>query len=459
MRFARPNWIDSLAFRIVLAHLLGSVLSLGLVAAVLMSVLGQPLMAERGVAMTDLVKALRFDGNGRPVAVAHSEQFAWMYESMGTEVTYRVLDAAGAVVLAPGTDCSPLTTSTTEGLFETTLSGVALRGRTVAVEQGGQRWLVQFAASQRLNDRLRNDLWLPLVGSGALVGGGVLLVVLSVVTSLTLARLLRPLVNTSAQVARITPEALGARLDEVHVPSEIRPLVHSFNGALERLERGFELQQEFLATAAHELKTPVALIGAQLEAEPTLKHRATLMRDLQRMARQVQQLLILTETREAQNFRFGSVDAQSLLDETGSYLQRLADAAGVDLAMQVPPGLSPWWGDHGALFTLLKNLVENAIQHAPRDSVVRVLALPDGLCVSDEGPGVAEADLPKLFTRFWRGAERRNEGAGLGLSICQQIAEAHGGTLTAHRGAPGLRVCLRLPTHRGNASQCPSTPR
>jgi two-component system sensor histidine kinase QseC len=458
MQFAKPRWIDSLAFRVVLAHLLGSVLSLGLVAAVLMSVLGQPLMAERSVAMANLVKALRFDGNGRPVDVAHSEQFAWMYESMGTEVTYRVLDDAGAVVLAPGSDRRPLTASTAEGMFETNLDGVALRGRTVVVEQGGRRWLVQFAASQRLNDRLRNDLWLPLVGSGALVGGSVLLVVVSVLTSITLASLLKPLVNTSAQVARITPESLGARLDETHVPSEIRPLVHSFNDALERLERGFELQQEFLATAAHELKTPVALISAQLEAEPDLKHRATLLRDVQRMARQVQQLLILTETREAQNYRFGSVDAQALLDEIGSYLQRLADAAGVDLALQVPSGLPPCWGDHGALFTLLKNLVENAIQHAPRDTVVRVQALHDGFCVSDEGPGVAEADLPKLFARFWRGAERRNEGAGLGLSICHQITQAHGGTLTAHRGAPGLRVCLLLPGCKGLASPPLSTP-
>jgi signal transduction histidine kinase len=97
------------------------------------------------------------------------------------------------------------------------------------------------------------------------------------------------------------------------------------------------------------------------------------------------------------------------------------------------------------LFTLLKNLVENAIQHAPRNTVVRVQATHDGLCVSDAGPGVAAEDLPKLFARFWRGDTRRNDGAGLGLSICRQIAEVHGGTLTAHRGAPGLRVCLHLP--------------
>lgn len=121
-----------------------------------------------------------------------------------------------------------------------------------------------------------------------------------------------------------------------------------FNSALDRLKRGFELQQEFLATAAHELKTPLALIGAQLEAEPNLRSRATLFRDVQRVGRQVQQLLILTESREAQNYRFGSVQPRALLDEIGSYLQPLADAAGVDLAFQASLDLPPRRADNGA---------------------------------------------------------------------------------------------------------------
>ena len=444
MRCVRPGWIDSLSFRVVLAHLLSSVISLGLVGLFLISVLGQPLMSERSMAMADLVQSLKFDAAGRPVDVAHSAQFAWMYRSMGAEVTYRILDGDGKVVLAAGADRRPLTTSTAEGMFTTRLDEVAMRGRTVAVEHDGHRWLVQFAASQRLNDRLRNDLWLPLVGSGALVGVAVLLVVVTIFTSITIAWLLRPLIKASAQVAAITPQALGARVDESHVPSEIRPLVHSFNRALERLELGFALQQEFLATVAHELKTPLALIHAQIEAEPDTGSHEALLGNVRRMARQVQQLLVLTETREAQNYRFGLVDPRLLLDEVGSFLRPLADMADVDLALQVEANVPRWRADHGALFTLLKNLVENAIQHAPRNTVVRVQVVADGLYVSDEGAGVAAADLPQLFVRFWRGAERRNEGAGLGLSICQQIAQAHGATLSARGGAGGLQLRLRF---------------
>ncbi|WKB55760.1 sensor histidine kinase [Eleftheria terrae] len=429
----------------MLAHLAGSVLSLALVALFVRGVLGQPLMSNSSVAMADLVASLRFDGQGQPVDMAHSEQFSWMYRQMGSEVTYRVLDDRGHTVLAPGLDRRALGSPATEGYFLTTLDGVAMRGRTVAVEHGGRQWFVQFAASQRLNDRLRNDVWLPLVGSGALIGGGVLLVVLSLFSSITVAKLLRPLRDASAQVARITPRELSARLDETRVPQEIRPLVHSFNHALERLERGFKLQQEFLASAAHELKTPLSLIRAQIDALPALKACAPLLRDVEGMARQVQQLLHLAEASEPQNYRFANVQPEALLHDVASYLGRLADASGVRLVLQTDPGLPPWQADRGALFTLVKNLVENAIQHAPRDSVVRVQVRAHELCVSDEGVGVAHADLPRIFDRFWRGPTRRGEGAGLGLSICQEIARAHGATLLAERGEPGLRMrlCLR----------------
>jgi two-component system sensor histidine kinase QseC len=442
MRFARPNWIDSLSFRVVLAYFAGTLLSTGLTAVFVMSVLGQPLMSGGNVAMGDLLKSLHFDAKGQPVAPAHSEDFSWVYKTMGTEVTYRVLDAEGRVVLAPGADLRPLNTSLKSGTFVTELDGISMRGRTVLVENSGRQWVVQFAASVRLNDRLHNDLWLPLVGSGALIAGCVLLVVLSALTGFTLARVLRPLRDVSAAVTRITPQALDSRLNEGRVPLEIRPLVQSFNGALERLERAFQVQQEFLAAAAHELKTPLSLIRAQLDAEPNLVKRGPLLKDLERMTRQVQQLLHLAEASEPQNYRFGSVHPQELLAEVCAYLQRLANAAGVHLRLQVATNLPPWNGDLGALFTLLKNLVENAIQHSPRGKTVLIQAGPQGLCVIDEGTGVAAEELPKLFARFWRGMSRRDEGAGLGLSICQRIAQAHGGSLTAELREPGL--CMRL---------------
>jgi two-component system sensor histidine kinase QseC len=97
-------------------------------------------------------------------------------------------------------------------------------------------------------------------------------------------------------------------------------------------------------------------------------------------------------------------------------------------------------GGSWRVFTLLKNLLENAIQHAPAKTEVCVATSGDELTVRDLGPGVDPEQLAQLFGRFWRGAHRRDHGAGLGLAICQAIALAHGWLLTAERAEPGLRA-------------------
>ncbi len=101
-----------------------------------------------------------------------------------------------------------------------------------------------------------------------------------------------------------------------------------------------------------------------------------------------------------------------------------------------------WLADRGALFTLLKNLLENAVQHTPPGTLVSVEVDSTTLSVRDWGPGVPQDQLTTIFARFWRGAHRRDIGAGLGLAICQEIALAHGWSLTAIRAQPGLRVVV-----------------
>jgi two-component system, OmpR family, sensor histidine kinase QseC len=97
---------------------------------------------------------------------------------------------------------------------------------------------------------------------------------------------------------------------------------------------------------------------------------------------------------------------------------------------------------------LLKNLLENAIQHSPVSGNVTVTVDSDHLCIRDEGPGIAADELPKLFRRFWRGPMRRNEGAGLGLSICAEIAAAHKWELTARSSGPGADFILSFSAAR-----------
>ncbi|MGK9063814.1 sensor histidine kinase [Stutzerimonas chloritidismutans] len=123
----------------------------------------------------------------------------------------------------------------------------------------------------------------------------------------------------------------------------------------------------------------------------------------------------------------------------------MADTASVAVVITGDPAQPYWSADRGALFTLLKNLLENAIQHAPRNTKVHLDIATDTLSLRDWGPGVDDAQLPHLFKRFWRGAHRRDHGAGLGLAICQEIATAHNWALAAYRAEPGLLFQLSRP--------------
>src|SRR4029453_10516670 len=143
------------------------------------------------------------------------------------------------------------------------------------------------------------------------------------------------------------------------VPEELRPLVETFNAALDRLERNYRLQQEFLASAAHELKTPLTLIRGEIELGVNEMNRHELLQDVSRMGRQVQQLLHLAEASEPQNYTFTAVDPKRVAHEVVSYIERLATQQGVSLRVVVDPGSTMLRADRGALFTLLKNLLEN----------------------------------------------------------------------------------------------------
>ena len=197
-------------------------------------------------------------------------------------------------------------------------------------------------------------------------------------------------------------------------------------------------------------KTPLALMRAEIEQDPPQARNPHLLEDIDRMGRQVQQLLHLAEASEARNYVIEPVDPLTAVAEVFGYMERAALLHGVGLVMQVEPvthGPQPasrpplqWMADRGALFTLMKNLLENSMQHSPSGAAVTVHVKADGFAVSDQGPGVAPAELGQLFDRFWRGAQRRDLGAGLGLSICSEIARNHGWTIEARLGEMGLRM-------------------
>jgi len=451
MPSAKTIRLNSLLLRVLLAYVAGVILCIALAVCAAVVIVQKDLLA--GLELPDraasLAERIKFDANGSPVGFEAGEaDMDWLYGSLPSETAYRVLDAAGNVALLsragegfwPPEERAP---QLMRGGFSFEHNGMTVHGATELIEHRDKVWYLQYATSARLMSLIHHKFALPLMGTVIGVLSVILIVTFGLCAYFTLGYALKPLRDLSKSAAAISTRSLQARLQTDTVPSEISPLVDSFNQALERLERGYRLQQEFLANAAHELKTPLALIRAQIELRDDDKSdRDSLLGDVEYMTRQVQQLLVLAEASEARNYSFAAVAVQEVAQEAVTYLRRMADAAEVRLTVSGAAGGVRWRADRGALFTLLKNLLENAIQHAPRKSDVSVEILSDEVTIRDLGPGVDAAQWPRLFDRFWRGAHRRDHGAGLGLAICQEIALAHDWLLTAERADPGLRFRL-----------------
>lgn len=449
-------WLNSLSLKILFAYVLGVVLSILLITvAILWLILFQvSFLASNDIEQLtqEMSQKLKFDDRGIPIKFdTDGDDLAWIFESLKKETAFRVLDAVGnPIVLSPaGYEFWPAKTEKpgndlSSRSYEFTKDGILFHTSIATTEHQGRTWYVQFAVSERFFFFMHRGFALPFMVVGIIVFSVVLLCVFGACAFFTLRYTLRPLRDASLAAGEISPRTIHSRLSADGMPTEIVPLITNFNKVLDRLENGFRIQQEFLATAAHELKTPLALIRAQAEMQQESSDREALLNDVMHMTRHVQQLLLLAEVSEFQNYYFATVDINPVAREAVNYLIPMARAAGVKLTLPHPQSVE-WTADRAAVFTLLKNLLENAIQHSPPDSEVVILVNSQELMIRDSGPGVEKDKLPRIFDRFWRGAHRRDHGSGLGLTICKEIVIAHGWEIFVENGDPGLRIrILRL---------------
>lgn len=270
-------------------------------------------------------------------------------------------------------------------------------------------------------------------------------------------RALAPLDRLARDVESRTASAL-APFPEADVPKEALPLVRSLNGLLERLGAALSAQRAFVVDAAHELRTPLAVLTlqAQLVSLAQDEHERTaalsdLRAGLDRATHVVQQLLTLARTEpdaapalSAQPVRLVELVGQAVADHA-----LMAEAKRIDLGAAPSSESAVVSGDLPSLRTLLANLLDNAIRHTPEGSRVDVAAgVLDGrsyLEVADTGPGVPLEERARIFDRFYRRAGS-DSGSGLGLAIVKAIADRHRASVALRdTSGGGLTVRVEFP--------------
>lgn len=257
-----------------------------------------------------------------------------------------------------------------------------------------------------------------------------------IVTPWIVRRSLAGVARIAAEAEQIDPERRGRRLSEEHVPREIAPLVRAVNDALKRLDAGYERQRRFIASAAHELRTPIAILRVKVDAADDPATRR-LGGDVERLANLAEQLLDLQRLDGDRNDE--TLDLAALVRRVAGDLAPLLIASGRAIEVAIDEA-RPVRGDTGAIERVVTNLVQNAIEHGGRKVAIRVLG--SSFEVEDDGPGIPPEERERVFEPFHR-LRPRSIGAGLGLNLVQQVVERHDGHVSI-LGAPGGGTIVRV---------------
>ena len=379
-----------------------------------------------------------------PAALAH------FYSEAYGRSAYAVLDPAGRVLFSSVAGNRAITRARPQAnpfeYFTLHREGTDIFGVTVTADIGGQPLMLQVSEDLGHRDVLIDDIVAEFLTRVGWITAPILLILL-IIDVFIFRRALRPIITASALAERIGPARTELRLPVEGMPREVMPLVRAVNQALDRLEEGFRGQREFTADAAHELRTPLAILRAQIDVIDDRELAKSLRDDIESMSRLVNQLLDIAEL---ETFVIGEGEVANLAEiatEIAAYIAPLALSQHKTVAVTGADQMVRVHGNADMLGRAIRNLVENALTHTAARTTVEISVDASGeLRVMDRGTGVPSAEREQIFRRFWRRDRRRAGSAGLGLAIVKRIAEMHGATVdVSDRPGGGAVFTIRFP--------------
>jgi two-component system, OmpR family, sensor histidine kinase TctE len=378
-------------------------------------------------------------------------------------IFFRVATADGAFVAGDADLPVSESLASNPAQFDAEYRGAPVRVVSYRTYTGNRAFTVTMGETTHKRDALRDRVLLSALLADALVLGLILaLIYISVRMSLG------PLREVEEQVSRrsagdLTPLAVG------QAPTEIHSMVKALNRLFRVVRETAASQRQFLDNAAHQLRTPLAGIQAQLELmaadEKDASRQERLRRILdgaRRMSRTTQELLMLARADEAANpnWQLEEVDLASIVESAIASDLAAAEAEGIDLGAQIQAASVE--GVSWLLAEAVRCLVDNAIAHTPRGGSVTVGCGVDGgapyLEVVDTGIGIPAVERERVVERFFRATNARGVGSGLGLAIVNDVVGLHSGQLAIGAGQGGVGTAVRITFPRAALARHPDLP-
>ncbi len=377
----------------------------------------------------------------------------------GDEIFYRIARPDGRLVAGytdlPGPPHRPEPDAAV--YYDATVRGNAVRVVAYAQPVFGapDDWvLIEVADTLRASGSLAQA-----IASHTLWQQAVLVALATLLGLASLRRAIAPLLRLRSQVLG-RPAGTLEPLDTRRVPSELRSLADALNDYVGRLAQHMSAHRRFIGNAAHQLRTPLALLNTQAEyalgsADPESRELAlsSMRESIRHSNRVVNQLLTLSVAEDGTPpaASGAEVDVRAVVRRVVEEMAPMAQSKAMDLGFEGPPSEARVRADPAMLKELVVNLVDNALRYTPRGgrvtACVEIIPGAVELRVEDDGPGIPEAERERVFERFYRLTHEVADGCGLGLAIVREIAATSGASVTLRDGpaGKGLAAIVRFP--------------